>query len=122
MIKLNELGITFSLILSLLISVYIELEFNSISELFTRYLRGIMAAVDYLSNHTDVDPEKIGVIGICGFGGFGLNAAACDPRIKAATAVSVRPFSEAYINDAQPALSLALTSAPCLSKSATISL
>ncbi len=41
------------------------------------------AAVDYLSNRPDVDPEKIGIIGICGFGGFGLNAAAMDTRIKA---------------------------------------
>ncbi len=41
------------------------------------------AAVDYLSNRPDVNPEKIGIIGICGFGGFGLNAAAMDTRIKA---------------------------------------
>ena len=41
------------------------------------------AAVDYLSSRKDVDPEKIGIIGICGFGGFGLNAAAIDTRIKA---------------------------------------
>ena len=41
------------------------------------------AAVDFLSNQKDVDPEKIGIIGICGFGGFGLNAAAMDTRIKA---------------------------------------
>lgn len=44
------------------------------------------AAVDFLSNQPDVDPEKIGIIGICGFGGFGLNAAAMDTRIKAAVA------------------------------------
>lgn len=41
------------------------------------------AAVDFLSNQKDVDPEKIGIIGICGFGGFGLNAATMDTRIKA---------------------------------------
>ena len=41
------------------------------------------AAVDYLSNRKDVDSERIGIIGICGFGGFGLNAAAIDTRIKA---------------------------------------
>lgn len=44
------------------------------------------AAVDFLSVQKDVDPEKIGIIGICGFGGFGLNAAAMDTRIKAAIA------------------------------------
>lgn len=44
------------------------------------------AAVDFLSNLPDVDAEKIGIIGICGFGGFGLNAAAMDTRIKAAVA------------------------------------
>ncbi len=41
------------------------------------------AAVDYLSNRKDVNPDKIGILGICGFGGFGLNAAAMDTRIKA---------------------------------------
>ena len=38
------------------------------------------AAVDFLSNQKDVNPEEIGIIGICGFGGFGLNAAAIDTR------------------------------------------
>lgn len=41
------------------------------------------AAVDYLSNLKGVDHNKIGVLGICGFGGFALNAAAIDTRIKA---------------------------------------
>lgn len=40
------------------------------------------AAVDYLSTCDLVDAEKIGIIGICGFGGIALNAAAIDPRIK----------------------------------------
>ena len=44
------------------------------------------AAVDFLSNQPDVDPERIGIIGICGFGGFGINAAAMDTRIKATVA------------------------------------
>ena len=43
----------------------------------------ISAAVDYLTTLPEVDENKIGVIGICGFGGFGLNAAAQDTRIKA---------------------------------------
>lgn len=41
------------------------------------------AAVDYLTTLKDVDDNKIGLIGICGFGGFGLNAMAMDTRIKA---------------------------------------
>lgn len=41
------------------------------------------AAVDFLSTQNLVDPEKIGTIGICGFGGMALNAAAMDTRIKA---------------------------------------
>lgn len=41
------------------------------------------AAVDYLSVQENVDPERIGIIGICGWGGFALNAAAIDTRIKA---------------------------------------
>ncbi len=41
------------------------------------------AAVDFLSLHEKVDPERIGIIGICGWGGMALNAAALDTRIKA---------------------------------------
>ena len=47
------------------------------------------AAVDYLSNRPDVDPERIGILGICGFGGFAVNAAAIDTRIKATVAVTM---------------------------------
>ncbi len=45
------------------------------------------AAVDFLSLREDVDPERIGIIGICGWGGLALNTAAIETRIKA-TAVS----------------------------------
>ena len=45
-----------------------------------------MAAVDFLSQLDNVDAEKIGIIGICGWGGIALNAAAADPRIKATVA------------------------------------
>ena len=47
------------------------------------------AAVDFLSNQENVNPEKIGIIGICGFGGFGLNAAAIDTRIKATATITM---------------------------------
>ena len=47
------------------------------------------AAVDYLSTLKDVNPERIGIIGICGFGGFGLNAAAIDTRIKGTVTVTM---------------------------------
>ena len=42
-----------------------------------------LAAVDFLSVQENVDPERIGIIGICGWGGMAINAAALDPRIKA---------------------------------------
>ena len=45
-----------------------------------------MAAVDYLSKLENVDPERLGIIGICGWGGIALNAAAADTRIKATVA------------------------------------
>ena len=54
--------------------------FNASPDLNTE---DFMAAVDYLSNREDVDPERVGVVGICGWGGIALNAAAADPRIKA---------------------------------------
>ena len=44
------------------------------------------AAVDFLSLQEQVDPERIGIIGICGWGGMALNAAALDTRIKATVA------------------------------------
>lgn len=44
------------------------------------------AAVDFLTNQKDVNSEKIGILGICGFGGFAINAAAMDTRIKATVA------------------------------------
>ena len=47
------------------------------------------AAVDFLSNQENVNPDKIGIIGICGFGGFGLNAAAIDTRIKATATITM---------------------------------
>ena len=48
-----------------------------------------LAAVDFLSVQDNVDSEKIGIIGICGFGGMAVNAAALDPRIKGTVAMTM---------------------------------
>ena len=56
------------------------------------------AAVDFLVNQPDVDPQKIGIIGICGFGGFGLNAAAIDTRIKATVPVTMYDMTRVTAN------------------------
>ena len=45
-----------------------------------------MAAVDFLSLHEKADPDRIGIIGICGWGGMAINAAALDTRVKATVA------------------------------------
>ena len=47
------------------------------------------AAVDFLSVQDNVDPERIGILGICGWGGMAINAAAMDTRIKATVAVTM---------------------------------
>ena len=51
------------------------------------------SAIDYLSLKENVDPEKIGIIGICGWGGYSLNVAAIDPRVKATVAVTMYDMS-----------------------------
>ena len=51
------------------------------------------AAVDYLSCRDDVDENTIGIIGICGWGGMAINAAALDPRIKATAAMTMYDMS-----------------------------
>ena len=56
------------------------------------------AAVDYLSLRDDVDRSKIGIIGICGWGGLALNAAALDTRIKAAVASTMYDMSRVNAN------------------------
>ena len=53
-----------------------------------------LAAVDFLSTQENVDAGRIGVIGICGFGGMAVNAAAIDPRIKAAVASTMYDMSK----------------------------
>lgn len=56
------------------------------------------AAVDYLSSRGDVDTERIGIIGICGWGGFALNAAAIDTRIKATVASTMYDIGRVSAN------------------------
>src|SRR5574344_2833232 len=53
-----------------------------------------LAAVDFLSVQENVDPENIGIIGICGWGGMAINAAALDPRIKGTVAVTMYDMSK----------------------------
>lgn len=56
------------------------------------------AAVDFLSLRPEVDPERIGIIGICGWGGMALNAAALDTRIKATVTVTMYDMSRVTAN------------------------
>ena len=56
------------------------------------------AAVDYLSCREDADPERVGIIGICGWGGMALNAAALDTRIKATVASTMYDMTRVNAN------------------------
>nr|WP_305274658.1 alpha/beta hydrolase [uncultured Duncaniella sp.] len=56
------------------------------------------AAVDYLVTNLSVNPEGVGVIGICGWGGLAINAAAADPRIKATVASTMYDMSRVSAN------------------------
>ena len=57
-----------------------------------------MAAVDFLSLHDRVDPERIGIIGICGWGGLAINAAALDTRVKATVASTMYDMTRVSAN------------------------
>ena len=56
------------------------------------------AAVDFLSVQENVAPERIGIIGICGWGGMAINAAAIDTRIKATAAMTMYDMTRATAN------------------------
>ena len=56
------------------------------------------AAVDFLSVQENVDPERIGIIGICGWGGMALSAAAMDTRIKATVASTMYDMTRVSAN------------------------
>ena len=56
------------------------------------------AAVDFLSVQENVDPARIGIIGICGWGGMALNAAAIDTRIKATAAMTMYDMTRVTAN------------------------
>ena len=58
-----------------------------------------MAAVDFLSKLPEVDADRIGIIGICGWGGIALNAAAADTRIKATVASTMYDMTRVAGND-----------------------
>lgn len=74
------------------------------------------AAVDFLANQNNIDSEKIGILGICGFGGFALNAAQIDTRIKATvtstmydmTRVSAKGYNDSIDENARYELKKAL--------------
>ena len=56
------------------------------------------AAVDFLSVQENVDPERIGIIGICGWGGMAINAATMDTRIKATAAMTMYDMTRVNAN------------------------
>ncbi|WP_294000648.1 alpha/beta hydrolase [uncultured Megasphaera sp.] len=56
------------------------------------------AAVDYLSTRNNIDPEEIGILGICGWGGFALNDAAMDTRVKATVTSTMYDMSRVIAN------------------------
>ncbi len=56
------------------------------------------AAVDYLVTRDFIDPERVGILGICGWGGMAINAASADPRIKATVASTMYDMTRVIAN------------------------
>lgn len=71
------------------------------------YTDDFSAAVDYLSTQPFVDPQKIGVLGICGSGSFAISAAKIDPRMKAIATVSMYDMGSAFRHGLNRSQSLA---------------
>ena len=65
------------------------------------------AAVDFLANDDRVNPDAIGILGICGWGGMAINAAAIDTRIKATVASTMYDMSRVTANNYNDALDTA---------------
>ncbi|RLT96951.1 alpha/beta hydrolase [Ketobacter sp.] len=65
------------------------------------------AAVDFLGLQANVDREQIGIVGICGFGGMALNAAAVDKRIKAVVATTMYDMSRVMSKGYNDSMTLA---------------
>ncbi|CED92539.1 alpha/beta hydrolase [Actinomyces succiniciruminis] len=61
-------------------------------------IEDFQAAVDFLSVRDDVEPERVGIIGVCGWGGMALAAAAADPRIKATVVSTMYDMSRVAAN------------------------
>ncbi len=70
------------------------------------YADAFSAAADYLSTRSDVDADKIGVIGICGSGSFAVSEAKIDPRLKAIATVSMYDMGAASRNGLRKSISL----------------
>jgi fermentation-respiration switch protein FrsA (DUF1100 family) len=70
------------------------------------YTEDLSAAIDFLGIQPFVDREKVGIIGICGFGGFALNATAVDKRVKAVAVASMydtsRVTAKGYFDSMTP--------------------
>ena len=75
------------------------------------------AAVDYLSTRPDVDHERIGILGICGWGGMAVNAAAIDTRIKATVAATMYDMSRVNANGYFELTTMPTRAMPCASGS-----
>ena len=77
-----------------------------------------MAAVDFLSLHEKVDPDRIGIIGICGWGGMAINTAALDTRIKATVASTMydmtRVNAKGYFDSADSEEAVTRRRRPCV--------